>query len=126
MYTVSLKRDFIAQHYLVGGDWGPENDLNSHHYEVEVILEGDSLDEHGFLVDIVAIQQNLGVLIDRYRDKTLNDSPEFKGLNPSIEHFSRIFCEAMAERMESSNLSSITVKIWEDLLAWASYKKDLG
>ena len=126
MYTVSLKRDFIAQHYLVGGDWGPENDLNSHHYEVEVILEGDSLDEHGFLVDIVAIQQNLGVLIDRYRDKTLNDSPEFKGLNPSIEHFSRIFCEAMAERMESSNLSSITVKIWEDMLAWASYKKDLG
>ncbi len=126
MYTVSLKRDFIAQHYLIGGDWGPENDLNSHHYEVEVVLEGDSLDEHGFLVDIVAIQQNLGVLIDRYRDKTLNDSPEFKGLNPSIEHFSRIFCEAMAERMESSNLSSITVKIWEDLLAWASYKKDLG
>ncbi len=126
MYTVSLKRDFIAQHYLIGGDWGPENDLNFHHYEVEVVLEGDSLDEHGFLVDIVAIQQNLGVLIDRYRDKTLNDSPEFEGLNPSIEHFSRIFCEAMAERMESSNLSSITVKIWEDLLAWASYKKDLG
>jgi hypothetical protein len=26
MYSLSLQRDFIASHYLVGGDWGPEND----------------------------------------------------------------------------------------------------
>ena len=26
MYTVSVSRDFIANHYLVGGDWGSENE----------------------------------------------------------------------------------------------------
>ena len=25
MYTVSVKQDLIAQHYLIGGDWGAEN-----------------------------------------------------------------------------------------------------
>ena len=126
MYTVSLKRDFIGQHYLVGGDWGPENRLNSHHYEVEVQLEGSNLDQHGFLVDIVDIERNLGELIARYKDKTLNDFPEFEGLNPSIEHFSRILCEALSDRIKTSNLGAITVLVWEDSLASASFRKKLG
>jgi 6-pyruvoyltetrahydropterin/6-carboxytetrahydropterin synthase len=26
MYSVAVQRDFFARHFLVGGDWGPEND----------------------------------------------------------------------------------------------------
>lgn len=126
MYTVAVKRDFIGQHYLIGGDWGPENGLNSHHYVIEVRLEGSSLDQHGFLVDIVAVQTVLGDLVDRYRDATLNDLPEFAGLNPSIEHFARICCEAVAERIHAPNLSAIVVQMSEDADAWASYRKDLA
>ena len=63
MYTVSVKRDFAAQHYLVGGDWGSENLLHSHHYEVEVQLEGAILDQHGYLVDILDIERNLEELV---------------------------------------------------------------
>ena len=65
-------------------------------------------------------------LIDRYKDKTLNELPEFAGLNPSIEQFSRLFCEALAGRISEPNLSAITTRIWEDELAWASYKIDLA
>ena len=43
--------------------------------------------------DIVKIEEELQVVIDYFGDKMLNDQPEFKGLNPSIEHFSRIICE---------------------------------
>ena len=25
MYTIAIKSDFVAQHYLIGGDWGEEN-----------------------------------------------------------------------------------------------------
>ena len=32
MYTLGIKRDFIARHFLIGGDWGAENLPNSHHY----------------------------------------------------------------------------------------------
>ena len=35
MYSVAVKREFVAQHFLIGGDWGAENDWHSHHYQVE-------------------------------------------------------------------------------------------
>ncbi len=40
MYTVSVRRELIARHYLIGGDWGAENDPHSHPYVIEVRLEG--------------------------------------------------------------------------------------
>ncbi|MCA9958414.1 MAG: 6-carboxytetrahydropterin synthase [Chloroflexota bacterium] len=122
MYTVAVKRDFVAQHFLIGGDWGAENEWHSHHYQVEVQLEGATLDQHGYLVDIVDIEHHLNSLVARYRDKTLNDLPEFAALNPSIEHFARIFCQAMAARIHAPNISTITIKIWENDIAWASYR----
>jgi 6-pyruvoyltetrahydropterin/6-carboxytetrahydropterin synthase len=121
MYKVAVKRDFVAQHFLIGGDWGAENEWHSHHYFVEVQLEGAELDQHGYLVDIVDIERNLEALVAYYRDKTLNDLAEFAGLNPSIEHFSRIFCQALAERITAPNLSAVTVQMWENEIAWASF-----
>lgn len=122
MYKVAVKRDFVGQHFLIGGDWGAENQWHSHHYYVEVQLEGSTLDKHGYLVDIVDIATNLEALVAHYKDKTLNDLPEFAGLNPSIEHFSRIFCEKLAERINAPNLSALTLQIWENEIAWASYR----
>ena len=122
MYTVAVKREFVAQHYLIGGDWGPENQWHSHHYQVELQLEGAALDQHGYLVDIVDIERHLDELVAHYRDKTLNDLPEFAGLNPSIEHFSRILCTALLERITAPNISRLTVKLWENDIAWAAYR----
>lgn len=122
MYTLAVKRDFVARHFLIGGDWGPENDLHSHHYQVELRLEGEELDQHGFLVDIVDVESTLDTLVEHYRDHTLNDLPEFDGLNPSIEHFSRILCTTLAERIAAPNISAFTVTIWENDIAWSSYR----
>jgi 6-pyruvoyltetrahydropterin/6-carboxytetrahydropterin synthase len=125
MYAISLKRDFIAQHYLIGGDWGAENQKHSHHYQVEVTLEGDSLDRHGYLVDIVDLERNFEALLARYQDCTLNELDEFAGLNPSIEHFSRILCESFATSLQADNIQTVNIKIWENDIAWASYRKIL-
>jgi 6-pyruvoyltetrahydropterin/6-carboxytetrahydropterin synthase len=126
MYTVAVKRNFIAGHFLTGGDWGAENERHAHHYQVELQLHGESLDEHGYLVDIVAIEQALDALVDGYRDCTLNDLPEFQGLNPSIEHFSRILCQALAGRIQAANIQTMTVRLWENEIAWASYQSRVG
>ena len=115
----------MAQHYLIGGDWGSENERHSHHYRIELRLEGDKLDQHGYLVDIVDVEKHLNELMVRYRDQTLNDLSEFDGLNPSIEHFSRILCEKMAAHIKTSTLTALTVVIWENEIAWASYRQAL-
>lgn len=122
MYTVNVKRDFVAQHYLIGGDWGEENKKHSHHYQVELQLEGTALDQHGYLVDIVEIESYLNAQVSYYKDQTLNDLPEFRGKNPSIEHFASIICHALAGRIGASNVSTVSIKLWENDIAWASYR----
>ncbi|MEM8532653.1 MAG: 6-carboxytetrahydropterin synthase [Chloroflexota bacterium] len=122
MYTLAVKRDFIAQHFLIGGDWGAENELHSHHYVIELQLEGTSLDQHGYLVDIVHVEAELDQIVAYYRDQTLNDTPEFEGLNPSIEHFSRILCTTLSDRINAPNIDTCTVIVWENDIAWSSYR----
>jgi 6-pyruvoyltetrahydropterin/6-carboxytetrahydropterin synthase len=124
VYVVAVQRDFVAQHYLVGGDWGSENQRHSHHYELEVQLEGAELDQHGYLVDIVDIEARLEELVDYYRDKTLNELPEFAGMNPSIEHFSRLLCHALSESINAPNITAVTVRLWENEIAWAAYRRE--
>ena len=124
MYTLSVKRRLIAQHYLVGGDWGLENERHSHHYQIEVQLQGKELDKHGYLVDIVEVEARLEELLGYYRDQTLNDLPEFKGLNPSIEHFARLFCRQLREKLQAPNLTALQVTIWENEIAWTAYRED--
>lgn len=125
VYSVTIRTDFIAQHFLIGGDWGPENERNSHHYVLELQLDGASLDEHGYLVDIVRIEHELGEVRSTYADRLLNDLPEFAGLNPSLEHFARILCQRLVVRLAAPNLSSIGVRLWENELASASYRQVL-
>jgi 6-pyruvoyltetrahydropterin/6-carboxytetrahydropterin synthase len=126
MYTIAVKREFDAQHFLIGGDWGAENELHTHHYQVEVQLQGAALDQHGYLVDIIDIEANLDSLVESYRGKTLNDQPQFAGLNPSIENFCRIFCQQLISSFHAENLSAIKIKLWENEIAWASYQQDIA
>ena len=124
MYTVAVQRDFVAQHFLIGGDWGAENHPHSHHYRIELELHGESLDVHGYLVDIVEIEAMLDALASRYRDQTLNELSEFTGLNPSIEHFSRILCQTLSAHIQAENIRAVTVRLWENEIAWASYRQE--
>jgi 6-pyruvoyltetrahydropterin/6-carboxytetrahydropterin synthase len=122
MYTLAVRRDFIARHALIGGDWGPENFPNSHHYVLELQLSGESLDQHGYLVDIVEVEKHLDELVAHYKEKMLNDLPEFAGLNPSIEHFARILCTTLNEKIRAENINQVKVVLWENEIAWVCYK----
>jgi 6-pyruvoyltetrahydropterin/6-carboxytetrahydropterin synthase len=123
-YSVTVRREFIAQHFLVGGDWGRENQLNSHRYRVEARYEGTSLDRHGYLLDIAEVEARLDRLAERYRDRTLNEFDEFDGLNPSVEHFARIASEHLVVR--TPNICALEVTIWEDDNAAAGYRQVVG
>jgi 6-pyruvoyltetrahydropterin/6-carboxytetrahydropterin synthase len=123
MYRLSIACDFIAQHYLVGGDWGAENVRHSHAYKVEVMLGGAALDPHGYLVDIVELQSALAEVIARFRDRTLNELEPFAGLNPSLERFAKVIHDEMHAKADLRDLS-FAVKVWENERAWAAYGRE--
>ena len=120
MYQLAITRDFISQHYLIGGDWGAENDLHSHHYRCEIGVEGNALDRHGYLIDIVELNSAVNDVISQVGNHTLNALPAFEGLNPSLEHFARIFWDMLTSRVSLPG-RLVTVKLWENERDWAAY-----
>jgi 6-pyruvoyltetrahydropterin/6-carboxytetrahydropterin synthase len=125
-YAIAIRQDFIAQHYLIGDALETEKERHSHCYRVEVELEGSTLNEQGYLVDIVEVESHLKELLACYQDKTLNELPEFRHLNPSIEHFARILCQALLDRLKAPHLNALTIRVWEGANAWALYRQDLS
>ncbi len=121
MYTLAVRREFIARHFLIGGDWGAENFPNSHHYILELQLKGSELDQHGYLVDIVDVEKHLDDVVNYYKEQMLNEKPEFAGLNPSIEHFSRILATTLNDKIKAKNISKLKVVLWEHENAWAAF-----
>jgi 6-pyruvoyltetrahydropterin/6-carboxytetrahydropterin synthase len=123
-YTLSTQREIRSRHYLVGGDFGPENRPHAHRYRIEVQVAGRELNEHGFLLDLVALEGYLDALLREYAGKTLNALPAFAGLNPSLEHFCRILGRSLAERLDPLPWSALSIRIWEDQAGWAMYRME--
>lgn len=125
-YSIAVLRDFTAKHYLVGGDWGPENEVHAHRYRLEVKLSGRGLNQHGYLLDIDDLKSMIEAAIGDFEGKVLNSQPAFEGLNPSLEHFARILAVRLANFPPGDSLTALSVRLWEDETAWAGYQMDLG
>ncbi|AFK19059.1 6-carboxytetrahydropterin synthase [Haloferax mediterranei ATCC 33500] len=125
MYRVSVQRDLIAQHYLTVPNPGPEGELHSHAFTVEVELSGPELNEYGYLVDIDDVKAALDATLSRYRDETMNDLVEFSGQNPSVERFAREVCTQFIEAASLETPERVSVRIWEDDVASATYETSI-
>ncbi len=123
MYRLAVCRDFIAQHYLIGGDWGAENQRHSHHYRLQVVLSGAELDRHGYLADIVEVDRAIDEALTPFRDRTLNELAPFAGLNPSLERFAKVLYDGLHARLASERLT-LTLRLWENERDWAGYGDD--
>lgn len=123
MFQVGLKKSFIAQHYLIGGDWGKENSPHSHHFCLELIIAAKELDQHGYVADIAALETSLDTLLEGYSDQLLNDLEAFEGRNPSIEVFASILHRQISRELDLNRVQRLCIKLWEDEQAWASYEQ---
>jgi 6-pyruvoyltetrahydropterin/6-carboxytetrahydropterin synthase len=121
MYSVTVVRPLIAQHFLTVPDPGPEGDLHSHQFRIELELAGEALNEYDYLVDIDEVNAALDAIESRYADETLNDLPEFEGYNPSVERFARVVHERVCAEVSTDGVDRLTVTMWEDDVANAAY-----
>ncbi len=126
MYAIAIKRTFIARHRLAGTKHPQDSRAHSHQYRLEVILEGNRLNEHGFLVDIEDLDRLVEARVRHFQDTVLNDLPEFAALNPTLEHFARILWYSLSEHLSQlPQLTMLTVRIWKGATTWAVYRRRL-
>ena len=125
MYTVSVSRACIAQHYLTVPDPGPEGTLHSHRFDLEVSFRGPTLNEYGYLVDIDAVIDALETVVDGVRDRTLNDLPAFEGVNPSAERLAEHVGDRLLDRLDPEPASELAVRVREDDVAEVVHERPI-
>ena len=122
MFEVSVEQTFAAGHALRNYKGKCEN-VHGHNFRVQVIIEGERLDDSGLLVDFVELKKAVHTVIDRMDHQWLNDLPPFDKLNPSAENMARfIYCEVEAALPARSGVQIQFVRLWETDTAFATYR----
>lgn len=120
MYRTGLNATLASRHYLPGAS-AREMEEHSHDYRVEVTVAGPALDDRGYLVDIDLLRSAMAAVLERYQGRCLNELPEFGMSPPSLENLCREIHDRMSAALDGRG-ASLTVRVWEDGEAWASYE----
>lgn len=127
MYEVAVSRSFVAQHYLTVPDAGPEGTLHSHRYAVEARCIGPTLGDHGYLLDVDALDGALEAVVEEFRDRVLNDVPAIEGPNPSTERLATVVADRLLDRLDPipDPVTALRVTIDEDDVATVGHVRSV-
>ena len=108
MFSVRVSTAFNATHAVTikGVDETP----HSHEWRVDVVFEGDSLDEDGLLVDFIEIENLIEKIIEPLKDSNLNTIKTLGGDNPSTERVAVYIGDALQTQInELVRVHSVTI-----------------
>jgi 6-pyruvoyltetrahydropterin/6-carboxytetrahydropterin synthase len=133
MFQVSQEIDFCYGHRLL--DYaGKCRSLHGHNGRAVIVLEGESLDERGMLVDFTDIKRELAGWIDGTLDHRMilsDRDPAIRFLrelgeplhvidcNPTAENIARL----IYEHAESQEFPVVEVTLWETRRSCATYRR---
>jgi 6-pyruvoyltetrahydropterin/6-carboxytetrahydropterin synthase len=118
MYEVGLSKDFVAWHVMPGAA-GPEGDLHTHDYKLEVVLSRADLDERGMVCDLDLLEAALEkvVAVVAGRDLEIIRPPDAEAV--TVEVLSRWAHGALASKLAVD--ADLSVRVWESPLAFGGY-----
>ena len=117
MYQIRKQFEFSASHQLEGLTEGHQcARLHGHNYIIEVVLESNQLNEHGFIVDYGDLKP-LKVYIDTMLDhRHLNNVLPFQ---TSAENLAKHLYQFCKEHWEET----VSVRVSETPKTWAEYNE---
>jgi 6-pyruvoyltetrahydropterin/6-carboxytetrahydropterin synthase len=121
MFEVSVEQDFASAHALRNYKGACEN-VHGHNWKVQVVIEGETLDQAGMLIDFLDVKRMMDAIVGPLDHKFLNEVPPFDVKNPSAENLAEHFYEKMAESLAELPARVKEVKIWETAIQSATYR----
>lgn len=109
-WRLTITQDFSSSHQLRNYGGKCEN-MHGHNFGVEVVVEGDSLDQKvQYLVDFKELKRRTKTVLDRLDHKHLNEVPPFDEINPSSENLAMfLFRELKPVMPENVRLAEVSV-----------------
>ena len=125
MYEVGTVAEVRAYHVMPGVD-GPEGELHSHNYRLEVIVGRDELDDRGMVCDLDVLDAAVRETADRVRDVNLEAIRPDTVEAVTVEVFARWAHGVLAEPVRRAGGDALTVRIWESPVAYGGYHAPLS
>src|SRR5215475_9459528 len=122
MFEVTVEQTFAAGHALRNYKGKCEN-VHGHNFKVQVVIEGEKLDETGLLVDFIDVKNSMRAIIDRLDHVFLNDISPFDVKNPSAENIAEYFYVEMSQSLKADVPVRLReVKVWETDIQSATFR----
>ena len=123
MFEVAVEQGFASAHALRNYKGRCEN-THGHNWRVEVLIEGERLDDTGMLVDFIDVKRLMAAIVDRIDHQFLNEIPPFDVVNPSAENIAEYFYQQMRAGLTDTPVPVriSAVKVWETDIQSATYR----
>jgi len=120
MYELTVTSHFDAAHALRGYP-GECKNLHGHTWDIEVSVEGDTLDEIGIVYDFKSLKDDLGTVLRDFDHAYLNDVAPFDVISPTAENLARVIYERLVSVVDS-RVRVTEVAVWESPVAKLVYR----
>ena len=104
---------------------GPEGELHSHDYQIEVVIESPELDESGMVVDLAVLGEALKKLLASLEGRDLEAIRPEEAEAVTVEVFARWIHERLVEVLPLSPEHEISVRVWESDSEFGGYSTRL-
>jgi 6-pyruvoyltetrahydropterin/6-carboxytetrahydropterin synthase len=123
MFEVTVEQVFAAGHALRNYKGKCEN-VHGHNFKVQVVIEGERLDQTGLLVDFLDVKDLMQAVIARFDHQFLNEIPPFDVRNPSAENIAEYFHHEMSIGLTTTPvpIRIREVKVWETDIQSATFR----
>ncbi|BAU22781.1 6-pyruvoyl tetrahydrobiopterin synthase [Caldimicrobium thiodismutans] len=124
MYRLKVQDHFSSAHYLRNYQGACEN-LHGHNWKVELVVEGEKLNEIDILLDFKDIKKILKEVLSELDHRLINELPYFQEKNPSSENIARYIFDRVKDKLkvfEGVRVKEVTV--FETEKASATYLEE--
>lgn len=118
MYEVGLTKAFVAWHVMPGME-GPEGELHTHGYRLDVVVSRRDLDERGMVCDLDVLEAALGKIVGIVEHQNLEiiQPPDAEAV--TVEVLARWAHGELAAQLAID--AELSVRAWESPEAFGGY-----
>ena len=106
MFELTVKSEFEAAHRIENYPGKCER-LHGHNWIVEAIVQGDTLNELGILIDFKILKDELNKVLDELDHQYLNELEIFAKKNPTAE----IIAKEIFDKLSTAEIFRCTTKL---------------
>ena len=132
MFTVEVRGHIMIAHSFRGAVFGPAQALHGATFVVDAAFIAETLDANGIVIDIGRAHDSLKAMLSPLNYRSLDDIPEFKGLNTTTEFLAKHIYDGLANAARAGELGrpgrelkALRITLSESHVARASYEAPL-